>query len=289
VNCAAIPDNLVESILFGHEKGSFTGAVGKHVGKFQEADGGTLFLDEIAELKPDMQVKLLRALQEGEIDPVGGRQTVKVDVRVISATNRDLGKLIASNHFREDLYYRINVFPLQVPPLRDRREDIPALVEHFVQRFSAIEGRKIKAVAADAIAMLGSYHWPGNIRQLENAVFRAVVLSDGDVLTSADFPQVAQWMGIELPEGPPVRLAQAGAAPAPAAAMAAERAAGEIDMLDPEGHVRPLEQIEGDVIRFALARYEGQMSKVARHLGIGRSTLYRKVRELGLEPEEAEA
>ncbi len=294
VNCAAIPENLVESILFGHEKGSFTGAIGRHTGKFQEADGGTLFLDEIAELKMDMQVKLLRALQEGEIDPVGGRQTVRVDVRLVTATNRDLAKLIASNQFREDLYYRINVFPLQVPPLRDRRDDIPALVEHFVQRFSASENRKIKGVESDAIAMLADYHWPGNIRQLENSVFRAVVLSDGDTLTAADFPQVAQWMGIELP--PELVMS----APRPAEAIADDAAAtvigspspavaGALNLYGIDGHVRPLEQIEGDVIRHALEHYEGQMSKVARHLGIGRSTLYRKVRDLGLEPVEAEA
>ncbi|MSP82432.1 MAG: sigma-54-dependent Fis family transcriptional regulator [Alphaproteobacteria bacterium] len=288
VNCATIPDNLVESILFGHEKGSFTGAIGKHIGKFQEADGGTLFLDEIAELKLDMQVKLLRALQEGEIDPVGGRQTVKVNVRMISATNRDLTKLIASSHFREDLYYRINMFPLQVPPLRDRKDDIPELVDYFMQRFGATEGRKIKGVTADALARLADYHWPGNIRQLENAVFRAVVLSDADVLSSVDFPQVAQWMGIELQEGPPPTASPRPTSETdhPATAVAP---AGPVAMLDNHGHVRPLEQIEGDVIRYALEHYEGQMSKVARHLGIGRSTLYRKVRELGLEPEEAEA
>jgi len=292
VNCGAIPDNLVESILFGHEKGSFTGASTRHIGKFQEADGGTLFLDEVAELKQDMQVKLLRAIQQGEIDPVGGKQTVKVDVRIVSATNRNLGKLVSENLFREDLYYRINVFPLNVPPLRDRRDDIPELVQHFIARFAASEGRKIKGIAEDALSMLTGYHWPGNVRQLENTVFRAVVLADGDLLRAEDFPQVAQWMGIELPAEPAPAPAVASAAPAAAIASSGTRTANGgagLALLDGDGHVRKLEAIEADVIRAALERYEGQMSKVARYLGIGRSTLYRKVRELGLEPAEAES
>src|SRR5690349_5018203 len=178
VNCGAIPENLVESILFGHEKGSFTGAVDKRIGKFQEADGGTLFLDEVGELPLDAQVKLLRALQEGEIDPVGSKKSVKVNFRLISATNRDMIQLVKEGKFREDLYYRLNVFPITVPPLRDRIGDVPELARYFLARFAAEEGKRVTSISADAMDMLVSYAWPGNVRQLENAVFRAVVLAD---------------------------------------------------------------------------------------------------------------
>ena len=191
VNCGAIPENLVESILFGHERGSFTGAVDKRIGKFQEADGGTLFLDEIGELPLDAQVKLLRALQEGEIDPVGAKKPVKVDFRLISATNRDMIQLVKDGKFREDLYYRLNVFPIWVPPLRDRLEDVPELALHFLARFAAEEGRRVNGMSKDALELLTSYSWPGNVRQLENAMFRAVVLADGPQLTVAEFPQIA--------------------------------------------------------------------------------------------------
>src|ERR1051326_2022657 len=196
VNCGAIPENLVESILFGHEKGSFTGATEKHLGKFQEADGGTLFLDEIGELKLDMQVKLLRALQENEIDPVGAKRPVKVDVRIISATNRDLAELTREGRFREDLYYRLNVFPVMIPSLRERREDIPALAQYFVTRFAAEENKQVSGFTAEAIELLNSYSWPGNVRQLENTIFRAVVLCDADALDVVDFPQIASAMGV---------------------------------------------------------------------------------------------
>ena len=162
VNCGAIPDNLVESILFGHEKGAFTGAAEKHVGKFREAHGGTLFLDEVGELPPDVQVKLLRALQDGEIDPVGARRPIRADFRLISATNRSLIDLVKAGLFREDLYYRLNVFPIRVPPLRERREDIPELVRHFTARFAAEEGKSfIRGVTAEAMRLLLQYDWPG--------------------------------------------------------------------------------------------------------------------------------
>src|SRR5476649_740548 len=197
VNCGAIPENLIESILFGHEKGSFTGARDKHLGKFQEADGGTLFLDEIGELRLDMQVKLLRALQEGEVDPVGSKRPVKVDVRIMSATNRDLAALVREGRFREDLYYRLNVFPIVVPSLRDRPEDIPALARHFVARFAAEENKAVLGMTPEAADLLENFNWPGNVRQLENTVFRAVVLCDGELLDVCDFPQIAAAMGVE--------------------------------------------------------------------------------------------
>src|SRR5277367_2441576 len=202
VNCGALPENLVESILFGHEKGAFTGATEKHSGKFAEANAGTLFLDEISELPLDAQVKLLRALQEGEIDPVGARRPVKVDIRLVSATNQNLIELVKRGRFREDLFYRLNVFPISIPPLRARACDVPDLA----MRFCAEEGKRIRAISPEALALLSVYDWPGNVRQLENAVFRAVVLADGDELTTAEFPQIAaQVEGYEvlIPPAPP--------------------------------------------------------------------------------------
>ena len=211
VNCGAIPENLVESILFGHEKGSFTGATDKHIGKFQEADGGTLFLDEVGELPLDVQVKLLRALQEGEVDPVGAKRPVKVDVRIISATNRDLIAAGQGRPFREDLYYRLNVFPIYVPPLRDRREDVPALARHFVARFAAEEGKRVAACRERGDANCSTpIDWPGNVRQLENAVFRAVVLADGTELTVDDSRRSRPTSTASRPEIPaaPTHLVQ---------------------------------------------------------------------------------
>src|SRR6476620_6777890 len=193
VNCGAIPDNLVESILFGHEKVAFTGATERHMGKFVEATGGTLFLDEVGELPLAAQVKLLRALQEGAVEEVGGRKRVKVDVRIISATNRKLLDRVKGGQFREDLFYRLHVLPLTIPPLRMRREDIPHLLRHFLARFCAEENRPVTGISGEAMAHLAQLDWPGNIRQLENTVYRAVVMSEGDHLSLADFPQaVAQ-------------------------------------------------------------------------------------------------
>jgi len=288
VNCGAIPDNLVESILFGHEKGSFTGATDKHLGKFQEADGGTLFLDEVGELKLDMQVKLLRALQEGEIDPVGAKRSVKVDVRIISATNADLAEKTRDGQFREDLYYRLNVFPVAIPPLRERREDVPAMTQYFVTRFASEENKPVAGLTPEAMKLLESYSWPGNVRQLENTIFRAVVLCDADALDVADFPQIAAAMGVTAHE----RKSAAAAAPAQNAWSQKESAPKAVTpygllTTDIAGHMRKLEEIESEIIRIAIARYDGRMSEVARRLGIGRSTLYRKLKELGLDHGEA--
>jgi len=297
VNCGAIPENLVESILFGHEKGAFTGASAKHIGKFQEADGGTLFLDEVAELPLDIQVKLLRAIQEGEIDPVGARKPVRVNIRLVSATNRNMIEMVKAGQFREDLYYRLNVFPIMVPPLRDRKEDIPALVDHFITRFAAEEGRKVRGITEEALRLLRAYAWPGNVRQLENTVFRAIVLCETDTLEIQDFPQIAalvEGFEVRIPAVQP--LPPKPALPQGAAAIASHnplvRSAGAsvsdgmalgIPVVTDGGHVRKLEEVEADMIRLALHRYRGQMSEVARKLGIGRSTLYRKMKELGLE------
>jgi DNA-binding NtrC family response regulator len=275
VNCGAIPENLVESILFGHEKGSFTGALDKHLGKFQEASGGTLFLDEVGELPLDIQVKLLRALQESEIDPIGSKRSVRVDARIISATNRDLAQAVKEGAFREDLYYRLNVFPVEAPPLRDRREDIAALVAHFVRRFNVEEGKRVVGASPETMALLTDHEWPGNVRQLENAVYRAIVLSESPYLQPYDFPAVS---GLKPPISDP------HAAPPTAEQILAELPKeAPVRVLDERGHLRKLEDIEHDLIQLAIELYSGHMSEVARRLGIGRSTLYRKVREQGLE------
>ena len=285
VNCGALPENLIESILFGHEKGSFTGASDKHLGKFQEANGGTLFLDEIGELPLDMQVKLLRALQESEIDPIGSKRSVRVDVRIVSATNRDLAKQVAEGRFREDLYYRLNVFPIEAPALRERREDIPALVEHFVRRFNVEEGKRVVGATAETLALLCAHDWPGNVRQLENAVYRAIVLADAPYLQPFDFPAVS---GLKAP----LETAPAPSPPAPRLIDAIPSAQqlledmpvdAPVRILDERGHLRKLEDIERDLIQLAIELYSGHMSEVARRLGIGRSTLYRKVREQGID------
>ena len=285
VNCGALPTNLVESILFGHEKGSFTGASDKHLGKFAEASGGTLFLDEIGELPLDMQVKLLRALQEGEIDPVGSKRSVKVDVRIVSATNRDLAEQVRDGRFREDLFYRLNVFPIEAPALRDRREDIAALVEHFVARFNVEEGKRVAGCSGETLALLSQFDWPGNVRQLENAVYRAIVLSDAPFLQPHDFPAIS---GLSAPFLP---AESQGEADRPQDLPGAGTASFELPplpdspvrILDERGHLRTLEDIERDLIQHAIEVYAGHMSEIARRLGIGRSTLYRKVREQGLE------
>ncbi len=295
VNCGAIPDNLVESILFGHEKDSFTGATEKHIGKFVEADGGTLFLDEVGELPADIQVKLLRALQDGDVDPVGSKKSIKVDIRLISATNRDLIEMVRQGKFREDLFYRLNVFPILVAPLRQRIEDVPALVNHFITKFATEENRRLDGISTEALDLLTRYSWPGNVRQLENTIFRAVVLAESDQLEIKEFPQIAA-----IVEGFEVRIPAAPACPEePAMPEGPVMIGGEIPVManghedggkdlgirvvNDSGEIRRLEDVEADMIKLALSRYDSQMSKVARKLGIGRSTLYRKIRELGLE------
>ena len=284
VNCGAIPDNLVESILFGHEKGAFTGATERHMGKFVEASGGTLFLDEVGELPLAAQVKLLRALQEGTVEAVGGRKPMKVDVRIISASNRKLLDLVKSGAFREDLFYRLHVLPLTIPPLRMRREDIPHLLRHFLARFSAEENRAISGISGEAMAHLSQLDWPGNIRQLENTIYRAVVLSESDELGLHDFPQAAAQAIADatamhsepLVVGPSTAPAMVSGNEIPIAPVGN---AGSLSMLTSAGEVRPLEEMENEIIRFAISHYRGQMSEVARRLKIGRSTLYRKLDE----------
>jgi DNA-binding NtrC family response regulator len=303
VNCGAMPENLVESILFGHEKGSFTGATERHTGKFVEASGGMLFLDEVGELPPAAQVKLLRAIQEGEVEPVGGRKPVKVDVRIVSATNRDLIADVKAGRFREDLFYRLHVFPITVPPLRDRLSDIPALTRHFLARFSAEEGKRIRLISPEALQALLSFRWPGNIRQLENTLFRAVVLAEGDTIGLAEIPQIEAQLSV-LASSPdaaqPVQslvpdfdqselLAPLEIEPAAYPTSVPAVPAGDmLPLLDSAGEVRPLEELETELIKYAITHYRGQMSEVARRLCIGRSTLYRKLEALGLNTERDE-
>ncbi len=299
VNCGAIPENLVESILFGHEKGSFTGANSKHTGKFQEADGGTLFLDEIGELPLDIQVKLLRAIQEGEIDPVGARKPVQVDIRIISATNRNLAEQVAQGGFREDLYYRLNVLPLHVPELRRRREDIPDLVEHFIERVVAAENLEPRTIDQEAMTLLVNHSWAGNIRQLQNAVFRAVILCEETNLSPEDFPQILaharrRALGAASDGGAaehPAMAPQEGDSPAEADnhgligeayAPLDPLTSGQLAALSIDGHMKRLSEIEKQAIQLAIRKYDGRMSEVARRLGIGRSTLYRKMAEYKL-------
>lgn len=280
VNCGAIPENLVESILFGHEKGAFTGATDTHVGKFKEADGGTLFLDEVGELSLEIQVKLLRAIQEGEIDPVGSKRPVKTDFRLISATNRNMSELVKSGEFREDLFYRLNVFPITLPPLKERKSDISELVRHFTAQFCLEESRRsIKGIRADALAMLEGFDWPGNIRQLENAIFRAVILCEGDELTIEDFPQISSPSEVvpQLSDNNPLVSFSQGTK------ITSVSSSQDFDFKQENGNLKTLESIEAEAIRFALKHHSFRMTDVAKSLKIGRSTLYRKLSEYGID------
>jgi DNA-binding NtrC family response regulator len=287
VNCGTIPEHLVEATLFGDDGG-----------KLMAADRGTLFLDDIGELPLSAQAKLLQALRDGEIVPASGKPAIKVDFRLISATNQNLISLVKEGRFREDLYYRLNVFPIWLPPLRDRLEDVPELVRHFIARFAAEEGKLVDGIEPRALAMLTSYSWPGNIRQLENAVFRAVVLADQPVLTTSEFPQIAahvEGYSVAVPPAPapksaapridgPVMLGQSAIAPATIHVPSGSgRDAVGIQALSEAGDFRALEDVEADMIRLAFGRYRGRMTEIAKRLGIGRSTLYRKMREIGLE------
>ncbi len=252
VNCSALPESILESELFGHEKGSFTGASARRIGKFEQANGGTIFLDEIALMTPATQSKVLRVLQEREFERVGGNDLIKVDVRVISATNKDLEEAMKKGDFREDLYYRISVFPIKLPPLRERKEDIPLLAAHFLKKFNQQEGKEIEGITADALDLLMSYNWPGNVRELENAIERAVVLSNGPEITAKDLP-------------------------------AAVRSLGEKRIYETDNTLASwIEKLEEEALRQALLECEGNISRTAKKLGIGRATIYRKAKKYGL-------
>jgi len=257
VSCAALSETLLESELFGHEKGAFTGAIGRRLGRFEIADGGTLFLDEIGDITPAMQVKLLRVLQEKQFERVGGSETLRVDIRIIAATNRDLKKAIADKEFREDLYYRLNVVNIHLPALRERRDDIPRLVEHFIRKYGKETGKAIDSISPEALSMLQSYSWPGNIRELENCIERAVILCHGRII----LPKHLLFSDDEAP--------------------ADKSSSPTFDGL------RPLRAIERDYIHYVLGECENNQSKAASVLGIDRKTLRNKIREYELGTEIA--
>jgi two-component system nitrogen regulation response regulator NtrX len=256
VNCAAIPEELIESELFGHERGAFTGAVARRRGRFEVADGGTLFLDEIGDMSLKTQAKVLRALEEQAFERVGGGETTKVDVRVIAASNRDLQALIMAARFREDLYYRLNVIPIEVPPLRERREDIPLLVEHFIRTFSAENGKRLKTLSAEALGYFLAYDWPGNIRELRNMVERLVIMAPRDVIGVDDLPA-------------PLR---------PKDAPAAAHESRDRSLREAREH------FERAYILAELRGNDWNMTRTAERLGIERSHLYRKIKAYGIMP-----
>ncbi|ADK84518.1 transcriptional regulator, NifA subfamily, Fis Family [Desulfarculus baarsii DSM 2075] len=253
VNCAALPETVIESELFGHEKGAFTGALQQRKGRFELADGGTIFLDEVGDLSPTVQVKLLRVLQEKEFERVGGNQTIKVDVRILTATNRDLEDLAAHGQFRQDLYYRLNVFPIHLPPLCERGSDILLLANHFVEKFSRAAGKDIKRISTPAIDMLMSYHWPGNVRELENCIERAVILSTDDVVHGHHLPptlQTAEASGTVL-----------------------------------KGSLQEsLDNLERELIIEALKNSRGNKAKAARTLGVTERIMGLRVERFGIDP-----
>lgn len=248
VNPAAIPESLVESELFGHEKGAFTGAHQRKLGRFELAQGGTLFLDEIGLLRPEVQAKLLRVLQEREIERVGGTHPIKIDVRIVAATNLDLKRAVASGAFREDLYYRLNVVPIVVPPLRERIEDLPLLVDHFIRRYNHEFNKRIEALTPDALAALGAYAWPGNVRELQNIVERTVVLVEGPLITAADLP-------LDLTVSP----TRPGGAPGPGK--------GRVDLNEAS------DRFERLIVQRVLEESRGNISEAARVLGLHRNSL----------------
>ncbi len=256
VNCGAIPETLIESELFGHKRGSFTGAVADRVGKFEAAEGGTIFMDEVSELKPDSQVRLLRVIQEREIDKVGETRPVRVNVRILAATNRDLSNMLQDGSFREDLYYRLSVVIIHVPPLRDRREDIPLLVDHFVDKFCKRYQLPLRRLCPHALEMLTRYNWPGNVRELENVIESAMVLSKSEELTTEYLPENISRQ---------------------------DRRIAKIYLDIPEDGIS-LEEVEKELLIKALEKAEGNQSKAARFLNITRKTLIYRMEKYGLIP-----
>jgi len=255
INCASLPENLLESELFGHERGAFTGAVAERKGRFQYADGGTLFLDEIGDMPLPLQAKLLRAIEHGEVTPVGSNEPLRVNVRVLSATHRDLEKLVAGGRFREDLYFRINVVRIELPALRERMDDLPLLVSSFLQELSKAHGRKVRGLTQEALTMLYRHRWPGNVRELRNTIESMVVMARGETLEVGDVPRSISGR--------------------------AEASAGQPGLLPVEA--LNLEEVERELIQRALLLYKGNRKNASKALGIGERTLYRKMKEYGLE------
>ena len=273
VNCASLAQGVLESELFGHEQGAFTGAINQRAGRFELADGGTLFLDEVGDLPMDVQIKLLRALQEREFERVGGTETIHVDVRVVSATNRNLEEMIERGDFREDLYYRLNVFPVRLPPLRDRHGDLPLLVNHFISKFSSVANKKVSGYTEEAMSKLQSYAWPGNVRELENIIERAMILVKGGQIEAHDLAFS--------------RLGNGGTGSVQVSVPLVSATASEVPVALPSEGSRPLgerlQDREKQEIIAAVERSNNNIAGAARLLGINRSTLYYRMRKLGLE------
>jgi Nif-specific regulatory protein len=280
VNCGALTGTLLESELFGHVKGSFTGAIRDKQGRFEAADAGTIFLDEIGTLEPQLQVKLLRVLQEREFERVGETQTVKVDVRVIAATNVDLQEEVAKGKFREDLFYRLNVVSIYLPPLRNRREDIPRLIDFFLDKYNAQNDRRLRRISRDMLNVLLRYPWPGNVRELENAIERAVVLS-----TDEDFHEELLPLSVRM-FAAQRRTTQSSESIETLTRRLADQALGDYELREGEIYQLIIDQIERALIDRALARCGGVKTKAADFLGINRNTLNKKVKDLGIEAPE---
>jgi two-component system, NtrC family, nitrogen regulation response regulator GlnG len=277
LNCAAIPKDLLESELFGFEKGAFTGATERKLGKFEQANGGTIFLDEIGDMPIDLQSKILRVLQEKEVTRTGGNQSIAVDVRIVAATNQDLEESVRRKEFREDLFYRLNVIPLQLVPLRERNEDIPLLVEYFLAKICTELESPPKRCSPEALRLLSGYAWPGNVRELENTLKRAVILSSDPLLTVADFPGVRSYKGGELV--PSEELSLEG--------IVDIKLRGSFTNMEKmesgDVYSMVLEQVERPLIRFVLEKTRGNQVRAADILGINRNTLRKKITELGIE------
>jgi Nif-specific regulatory protein len=253
VHCAALPESIIESELFGHVKGAFTGAVSDRKGRFELAHGGTLFLDEIGEIPPTIQIKLLRVVQEREFERVGGTATIKVDVRVIAATNKELSREVSDGRFREDLFYRLNVFPIHVPSLRKRKSDVVLLADHFIERYAQLSRKPVRRLSSAVIDMLMSYHWPGNVRELESCIERAVLVAEGDVIHPYHLPptlQTADALAIQSPSSLKVRV----------------------------------ESLERDIIRDALKSARGNMAATARTLETTQRIVAYKIKKYGIDP-----
>ena len=281
VNCAAIPEQLLESELFGHERGSFTGATMQRIGKFEQCNRGTLFLDEIGDMTPATQTKILRVLQSGTFERVGGNQPIKVDVRIIAATNKPLEQAVAARQFREDLFYRLNVVRIHIPPLRERREDIRLLVNYFLKKFAREQQRTPKSITASVVKALEQYHWPGNVRELENAIRRALVMAKGDALLLTDLPGEISGQGAAALPGAPVQ------------GSAGEGAVSDVVMLarqlfawarkDPKLKIIPA--VERELVIQALKETNGNQVHAAKMLGMTRATLRKRVEKFGIQRE----
>ena len=277
LNCAAIPKELLESELFGFEKGAFTGATERKLGKFEQANGGTIFLDEIGDMPIDLQAKILLVLQEKEVTRTGGNQSISVDVRIVAATNQDLEESVRRKAFREDLYYRLNVIPLRLVPLRERSEDIPLLVEYFLAKICAELETPVKRCSPDALRLLTGYGWPGNVRELENTIKRAVILSSDPLLTVADFPGLRVQKGGEMVQSEELSLE----------GIVDIKLRGSFTNMEKmesgDVYTMVLEQVERPLIRFVLEKTRGNQVRAADILGINRNTLRKKITELGIE------